>query len=471
MAKINREAVISIIGNVDGLVKSMTRGQKALKGLGNVATGIAKVGATAIAGIGVAAVTVGKDMVDLASTAKEAEAAFDATFGDAIPQFGTFIEDFSKKAGLAEFELQDLLKTTGMVLQGIDMSAEASVGFSQNLATLAGDVAAFNNVQGGTQPVLEAMTKALLGERESLKTYGIAISEAEVQAQAFANTGKSVASELTKQEKAQATLELITKKSAVTQGYLNAEQDSFATKSKQAQAKIKELQATLGAELLPIVEELLPVIIAMVTEVGPHLTEAIKAVSPFISAIGQMIAQLAPPIIAIVSLLLKALAPAFAKLTEVVEKYLAPFLTNLPKNFENMINRIIDGLNFFIGKLNSFAETASRVLSKIGINIDIPKIKEFGRVSLGFAQDQVKTLTAQQDQTPEQQIEALTKGTGGAGAGLQNIVNNITMNVNGGGNPDEVSRKVAETIKNFTDKNGTLGRVGIGGGGTGVVIV
>ena len=92
-------------------------------------------------------------------------------------KFGTFIEDFSKKAGLAEFELQDLLKTTGMVLQGIDMSAEASVNFSKDLSVLAGDVAAFNNVQGGTQPVLEAMTKALLGERESLKTYGIAISK------------------------------------------------------------------------------------------------------------------------------------------------------------------------------------------------------------------------------------------------------------------------------------------------------
>ncbi len=31
MVKINREAVISIVGNVDGLVKGITRGQRALK--------------------------------------------------------------------------------------------------------------------------------------------------------------------------------------------------------------------------------------------------------------------------------------------------------------------------------------------------------------------------------------------------------------------------------------------------------
>ena len=187
-----KKVSIAIIGKTDQFVKDITKGQKALQGLGNFAGKLGKATAVGFAALGVGAATVGKEMVNLASDAMEAEAAFQATFGDAIPQFGTFIEDFSKKAGLAEFELQDLLKTTGMVLQGIDMSAEASVGFSQNLATLAGDVAAFNNVQGGTQPVLEAMTKALLGERESLKTYGIAISEAEVQTQAYAMivTGK-----------------------------------------------------------------------------------------------------------------------------------------------------------------------------------------------------------------------------------------------------------------------------------------
>jgi len=392
-----KKVSIAIIGKTDQFVKSLTKGQKALGSFSNVAGKIGKATAAGLGLASVAAVTVGKDMVEMASNASEAEAAFQATFGEAIPQFGNFIEEFSAKAGLADFELQDLLKTTGMVLQGIDMSAEASVGFSQELATLAGDVAAFNNVQGGTQPVLEAMTKALLGERESLKTYGIAISEAEVQAQAFANTGKTVAGELTKQEKAQATLELLTKKSAVTQGYLNAEQDTFATKSKQAQARIKELQATLGAELLPIVEQLLPVIIDMVTEVGPHLTEAIKQVAPFISSIGQLIAQLAPPIIQIITLLLAALAPAFKKFTEIVDRFVAPFLTNLPKNFENMINRIIKALNSFIDKINSFAQKAQNMLGKIGIKLDLPKLGRFEEVSFGFADSQVKSVVSPDD--------------------------------------------------------------------------
>lgn len=458
---LDKKVSIAIIGKTDQFVKSLTKGQKALQGLGSAASAIGKTAALGLGAIGVAAGTVGKEMVDLASEAKEAEAAFQATFGDAIPEFGTFIEDFSKKAGLAEFELQDLLKTTGMVLQGIDMSAEASVNFSKDLSVLAGDVAAFNNVQGGTQPVLEAMTKALLGERESLKTYGIAISEAEVQTQAFAMTGKTAASELTKQEKAQATLELITRKSAVTQGYLNAEQESFATKSKQAQAKIKELKATLGAELLPIVEQLLPVIIDVVQEIGPSLISAIKTVAPFVSSIGQLFADLAPPIIAIITLLLNLLAPAFRKFTEIVNKYIAPFLTNLPKNFENMINRIIDSLNKFIRTINGFASKVGGILGKIGINIDLPKLKEFERVSFGFADNQVKSVVAQETVDPAQTLAALTTQQQTAQAGLNQAVGaGLTVNFNAAvTNPEDAKNVVIQGLKEFNRTNGALNRV------------
>ncbi len=472
MVKINREAVISIVGNVDGLVKGITRGQRALKGFGNVAGGIAKVGATAIAGLGVAAGTVGKEMVNLASSAKEAGSAFDVVFGtgESGQQLNEFVEEFANKAGMANFELQDLLKTTGQVVQSVGFTAEESALLGEQLAIVAGDVAAFNNVQGGATPVMQAFTKALLGERESLKTYGITIMEADVQTKAFAMTGKENAKQLTQQEKAHATLELIKERSIVTQGYLNAEQESFAAKSNEARAKLTELKATMGQELLPIAEALLPVLVDLVQEIGPHLVGAIRAVAPFVSAIGQLISDLAPPILAIVSLLLTMLAPAFRKFTEIVEKYITPFLTNLPKNFEKMINAIINGFNRFADKLNAFGEKAQNILGKIGIKLDIPKLRKFENISLGFAESEVKRLTPDEIDA-QNELDALVAGSNRASAGLQNVTNNFNIGVNGGGNPDEVARKTVEEVKKFTDRNGTLGRVGVGGGGSGVVIL
>ena len=472
MVKINREAIISIVGRTEGLVKSITRGQKALQGLGNVATGIAKVGATAIAGLGVAAGTVGKEMVNLASSAKEAGSAFDVVFGtgESGQQLNAFVEEFANKAGMANFELQDLLKTTGQVVQSVGFTAEESAKLGEELAIVAGDVAAFNNVQGGATPVMQAFTKALLGERETLKTYGLTIMEADVRTKAFAMTGKDNANQLTQQEKAMATLELIKERSIVTQGYLNAEQESFAAKSNEARAKLTELKATMGQELLPIAEALLPVLVDLVQEIGPHLVGAIRAVAPFVSAIGQLISDLAPPILAIVSLLLTMLAPAFRKFTEIVEKYITPFLTNLPKNFEKMINAIINGFNRFADKLNAFGEKAQNILGKIGIKLGIPKLRKFENISLGFAESEVKRLTPDEIDA-QNELDALVAGSNRASAGLQNVTNNFNIGVNGGGNPDEVARKTVEEVKKFTDRNGTLGRVGVGGGGSGVVIL
>jgi len=60
-----KKVSIAIIGKTDQFVKSLTKGQKALQGLGSAASKIGKAAAFGIAGIGVAAATVGKDLVNL----------------------------------------------------------------------------------------------------------------------------------------------------------------------------------------------------------------------------------------------------------------------------------------------------------------------------------------------------------------------------------------------------------------------
>ena len=451
-----KKVSIAIIGKTKQFTDSLTRSQKAMNKFSSVAGTLGK---ATVAGLGVAsvaAVTLGKDLVDLGSDANEARSAFETTFGESVPKLSGFVDEFANKAGLAAHELEGLLTQSGAILQGIEFTGEASADLSTKLASLAGDVASFSNVQGGAEPVMQAFTKALLGERESLKTYGIAIMEADVQQQAFIMTGKTNAKELTKQEKALATYELLLQKTKVQQGDLNRTQESFANKSRAAQAKLKDLKVTMGAELLPVVEELLPVIVDLVTEVGPHLVEAIKAVAPFIKVVGELLSALAPPIIAVVTLLLTLLAPAFKKLTEMVDKFLKPFFTNLPKNFENMINRIIDSLNSFIRTINGFVDKVGGVLGKIGINIDLPKLREFKNVSFGFAEQEVKRLTPEETIDPAKTIDQLTSNAASTSAALLSPSAGLTVNFNNQvNNPDQV----INALNNYTNKNGPLNRV------------
>ncbi len=455
MAK-EKKVSIAIIGKTKNFTDSLTRSQKAMSKFSSVAGTLGK---ATVAGLGVAsvaAVTLGKDLVNLGSDANEARSAFETTFGESVPKLSGFVDEFANKAGLAAHELEGLLTQSGAIMQGIEFTGEASADLSVKLATLAGDVASFSNVQGGAEPVMQAFTKALLGERESLKTYGIAIMEADVQTKAFEMTGKSSAAELTKQEKALATYELLLEKTAVQQGDLNRTQESFANKSRAAQAKLKDLKVTMGAELLPVIEELLPVIVDLVTEVGPHLVEAIKAVAPFIQVVGQLLSALAPPIIAVVTLLLTLLAPAFKKLTEMVDKFLKPFFTNLPKNFENMINRIINSLNSFIRTINGFVDRVAGVLGKIGVNINLPKLSEIGNVSFGFAEKEVKRLTPEETIDPAKTISQLTTNAANTSAALLDPGAGLTVNFNNQvNNPDQV----INALNDYTNKNGPLNRV------------
>jgi hypothetical protein len=369
---------ISILGDTKQFVDAVTKGQKRLKKFGGIAKGIGKGVAGVFAGMSAVAVTLGKDMVNLATDAGEAQSMFEVTFADALPKATEFVEEFAHKAGFAEHELQQLLGTSGAVLQGIDFTGEASVDLSTKLATLAGDVASFSNAQGGAQAVMEAMTKAMLGENESLKTYGIAISQAEVQTKAFEMTGKSSASELTKQEKALATYQVLLKKTSVQQGDLNRTQDSFANKSRKAQAQLKDLKVTLGNELLPVAEQMLPVLMDMVGSLNPSLTNAIKALAPFLSAIGKLIGALLPPIMAVVTFILQKLQPVFLRLSDFILETVIPAFQRLPQAFEDMINTVIRKINNFFSKLNNFSSKIQRFFKKLGVDVQMPQLSMLG---------------------------------------------------------------------------------------------
>lgn len=309
----------AFIGDADSLLRSIRKSDTAL---GKFSRGIGKMGkaaATGFAVVGAAAVAAGVQAIQVASDANEAGAAFDTTFGEAAQRTGKFVEEFANKAGMADFELKQLLATSGAVLQGINFTSDASADLSMKMATLAGDVASFSNVQGGAAPVLKAFEKALLGERESLKTYGIAIMEADVQQQAFIMTGKTSAKELTKQEKALATYELLLQKTKVQQGDLNRTQDSFANISRKVAAEIKEVKANLGNELLPVAEDLMPVISELVQSLAEGFAPIMKEIAPIIQRVVDLFQVLAPVLLPLLETGFKALAKVFDTIVTVIE--------------------------------------------------------------------------------------------------------------------------------------------------------
>ena len=241
------------------------------------AAGMSGLGTTAIVG---AAGLAAKSLLDFslsaiqaASSAQEAAGAFGTTFGGAAEKLNNQLAENANLFGLTTAEAQQLISVFGSVAQGIGFTQQESANLSSELFNLAGDIASFNNITAGAAPVLQAFRSALVGEREALKTYGIAITEAEVQTKAFEQTGKNSADALTRQEKALATSALIFERATVQQGNAAREASGFAAQTLIARSATQELREELGEELLPAAGEVLRVFNEIREESTPALID------------------------------------------------------------------------------------------------------------------------------------------------------------------------------------------------------
>ena len=299
MAKRGRTPIqLSLALNVEKLEAGVKQAQaqlNKLSGIGTVASkgmsalgtgmGVALKGAVAMgAGVAVA----GAELLKLGSDAEESANAFQVTFKDAEESLGSFVDEFANKAGFTTSELQQLLSFTGGVTNAMGATAEESAQLSKTVAQLAGDIGSLKNIPA--EQAVRAMTSALTGERESLKSLGIVIKETDVQQKALEMTNKSSVKELTNLEKAHATVALITEASSDAIGDLDNTQDSFANTTRRLKAELRETGLQMGQSLLPAVGSVLPLLSNLAKEVLPIVAETFKrgaeAVQEFLEKFG-----------------------------------------------------------------------------------------------------------------------------------------------------------------------------------------
>jgi len=290
MARTTLEMFIKIVGankvakaldNVSDELKDLKRQtDKSEKSNKQFAKGMSGLGKTAIAG---GAIFAAKSLADFslsaiqaASSAQEAAGAFGTTFGGAAEKLNEQLAKNANLFGLTNAEAQQLTGTFGAVAQGIGFTQDESADLSARIFELSGDIASFNNITAGAEPVLQAFRSAIVGERESLKTYGIAIGEAEVQTKAFEMTGKTSTDQLTRQDKALATVELAFQQAGVQIGNAKREEAGFAAQSLIARSATKELTEQLGEQLLPAAGEVLGVFNEIRSKATPALIDTFE---------------------------------------------------------------------------------------------------------------------------------------------------------------------------------------------------
>jgi hypothetical protein len=236
--------------------KKVDQSEKRTNDVSKSVTGMAKSLKTMFAGLGLALVAsklaeVAKASIDAASDAEETQNKFNVVFSSMADDANDMAVALADSYGTSITGAKDMLAGTGDLLTGLGFTQTAALDLSTQVLSLGSDLASFTNFSGGAEGASEALTKALLGERESLKALGISINEADLKAEVLRQTENGLTFATEKQAKANATLTLVMAQSKNAMGDFERSQDSFANQTKIAEAAVSDLKVEIGRAMLP----------------------------------------------------------------------------------------------------------------------------------------------------------------------------------------------------------------------------
>ncbi len=232
---------------------------------------LVKIAMASTAVVGIAKVSA--ELINAASDAEEVGNKFNVVFRDISDDAEAAAENLADNFGLSGTAAKELLGNTGDLLTGFGLTQEAALDLSEQTNQLAVDLASFTNAEGGAEAVSAALTSAYTGERDSLKSYGIVITEAMVQAQELkeAKEGLIFASDAEAQSHATLTLALEQSKNAI--GDFERSSDSYANQLRVAQAAVDDLKVVMGEGLLPIATESISIFAGLTTKLTEFIQE------------------------------------------------------------------------------------------------------------------------------------------------------------------------------------------------------
>ena len=170
----------------------------------------------AIAAVGIVAGRTAFRMLEFASSIEEQGSKAAVVFGGNIGRVREELTELGDEVGRSRYELLNMASTLQDTFVPLGFTRKAAADLSVQMTQLAVDVGSFNNV--ASDQVAVAFQSAIVGNHETVRRFGIVITEATLKAEAYASGIADVGSQLTAQEKVQARINLILKGTRDAQG-------------------------------------------------------------------------------------------------------------------------------------------------------------------------------------------------------------------------------------------------------------
>ncbi len=221
--------------------------------------------------------------IDAASDANETINKSTVIFGKNQAAMQEWAKGAVRNLGMTSAGALDAASGFGDMFSQLGFGADQAAAMSRQIVQMGADFGSFNNL--GTEDVLERIAAGFRGEYDSLQKLIPNISAARVEQEALAMTGKKSAESLTAQEKAAATLAIVSKDGARAMGDFARTSNDAANVQKQAAAAAQELAVKVGNVLLPAYTALVRF---GRDQVIPFLSGTVDVIAPIVSGIAAL---------------------------------------------------------------------------------------------------------------------------------------------------------------------------------------
>lgn len=256
-----------------------------LNGMASKLQGAFAVGAAA--GLAMEVFRAGKELANMAIQQEQLAKKAATVFGPALDDVTTAAKRNATAMGLTTAQYVSQAAAAADLLIPMGFTRDQAAGMSTEMTNLSGALAEWS---GGTKTATEVndiMTKALLGERDGLKSLGISISEADVQRRLAENGMDKLTGTALEQAKAMATLQLITEKSTDAQTSFAEGGESNARKMAEMGAKITDIAERLAMYLLPVFSTILDVSSDLITIIENVGAKVYPVLEPILEGLGE----------------------------------------------------------------------------------------------------------------------------------------------------------------------------------------
>lgn len=205
-----------------------------------------------------AIVNFGKQAVEAASDLQEVQNVVDTAFGNMGYKMEQFADKAIKTYGISKLTAKRTGSTYMAMAKGMGIAANEASNMALDLTGLSADMASFYNV---SQDIADTALKSVFtGETETLKQFGIVMTQANLQQFAYQQGIKKSIQKMTQAEQVQLRYNYVMQQTQLAQGDFARTQNSWANQTRILSETWKEFIGVIGSGLLialtPIVRTL-----------------------------------------------------------------------------------------------------------------------------------------------------------------------------------------------------------------------